>query len=110
MSKSLGTCPLCNGNIIEKDKVYSCENSKWIFEDDFDEWENHGCDFKIFKNALKKYGLRQINSSKIRTLFQEGRLIVTLKSRYKQTYTKFAYVDNEFGISVDFESDPEKED
>lgn len=42
-------CPICNsGNIIEKEKLFSCTEQKYNFETKI----NDGCDFLIWKNMF----------------------------------------------------------
>jgi len=40
-------CPLCGGEIIEKDKLFVCENQEW----NTDTKQNEGCPFSIWKNS-----------------------------------------------------------
>ena len=40
-------CPLCGGEIIEKDKLFVCENQEW----NKDTKQNEGCPFSIWKKS-----------------------------------------------------------
>lgn len=109
--QTLGNCPLCDGSIVEKENSFGCSNSKWLFDDTFDEWQNHGCLYSIAKKALQRYGKRTISKSDVRTLFREGTFIAELKARGskgKVKYLKYVYVNEEYGISVDFDTEVEE--
>lgn len=57
----IGTCPMCGGRILERNKMYSCEN-----------WnkESIKCQFKIFK----KFAGKKITAEMASTLLKKGRI------------------------------------
>jgi uncharacterized protein YutD len=107
MSRKLGKCPLCDGSIIEKEKTFACDNSNWSFDEHFEEWSNTGCNFSIHKESLRRYGKRKIKTKEIVDLFKNGFFVAKLRNRYKQDYFKYIYISNEFGVSVDFDTEVE---
>ena len=108
MSKILGKCPLCDGNIIQRENSFGCTNANW--EQDFDNLENDGCQYSIHKESLKRYGKRKITVSDIKSLFKKGFFIAKLRSRYKQEYFKYVYINEEYGLEVDFNSEIEEDE
>lgn len=103
---SLGTCPACGkGEIYEKGKVFLCSEAKWKKEekDGKDVWTNDGCDYKIFKTACEKFGLKELSALDIKGLLKNGKRAVKLISdRTKQSYEKYILPDPKWGIKVDF--------
>lgn len=105
---SLGCCPLCKGNIIEKEKSFSCDNAKWTFDETFEEWQNLGCTYKINKSALKRFGKFKISKNEIKKLFENEYVVVKLKNRFtKEFYERYLLIDNEYGVKIDFETEVE---
>jgi len=109
--KHLGNCPIqgCDGHILERENSFGCSNADFV--EDLDQGTiNNGCRYYIFKEAFNKYGKRKITSSEVKRLFANGEVIVTLKNRRtKAKYEKKAYIDEEYGISIDFESCSEED-
>ncbi len=109
---SLGTCPVCKaGEIYEKGKVFMCTNAQWKKEtiNGKEEWKNEGCDYKIFKSACDKFGLKELKPLDIKGLLKNGKRAVKLKSdRTNQSYEKYILVDPKWGIKVDFTSEVPK--
>jgi len=106
---SLGTCPKCKkGNIIEKNKVYLCDEAKYkkIKDDNGEEkWINEGCTYTIFKSALKRFGKAKLTAREVSDLLNKGKARVSLKSmKSGASYSKNILVDLQYGIKVDFDS------
>jgi len=109
----LGGCPYCEDGKIEvrdkvvfgkKIKLYACSNAHWKTEDGevFELSEEATCSFRIWQNALAKYG-KYLTYKDIRTLLEEGELEVELVSKKygkKIHYTKNIILDFEYGVSV----------
>lgn len=107
MSTVLGDCPLCDGKIIQKENSFGCTKANWTESNEGESLENDGCRYSIHKESLKKYGKRNITVSDIKKLFKNGFFTATLKSRYKKTYYKNVFVNNEYGLEVDFDTEIE---
>ena len=109
----LGKCPYCSdGNIEVRDKevkgkkvkLYACTNANWETEDGemFELTQDSSCDFRIWQNALAKYG-KWLGYKDVRELLENDSLEVELISkRYakKINYTKYIILNREYGISV----------
>ncbi|MGD9718640.1 MAG: hypothetical protein AB7U24_05305 [Sulfurimonadaceae bacterium] len=109
----LGKCPYCEEGAIEvrekevrgkKVKLYACSNAHWKTEDGefFELREDATCSFRIWQNALGKYG-KWLSYKEVRELLENGELEVELVSKKygkKITYTKSIVLDIEYGVSV----------
>ena len=112
----LGRCPYCDDGEIEvrdkevrgkKVKLFACSNAHWKSEDGefFELREDATCSFRIWQNALAKYG-KWFHYREIRTLLQEGEVEVELVSKKygkKIPYTKYVILNPEYGVSVVWE-------
>lgn len=99
-------CPVCGSDMVEKEKQFSCSTAKWKKADD-DSWENEGCNYSIRKNALERFGKSEITASEVETLLENEVVEVTLKSKDKDsTYQKNVLIDHQWGVKVDFNSNP----
>ena len=109
----LGKCPTCKNGVVEvreklvrgkKVKLYACSNAHWKSEDG-ELWElreDATCDFRIWQNALARYG-KWLSYKEVRELLEVGEIEIELLSkRYgkKIPYTKTAIIDKEYGISI----------
>ncbi len=100
---SLGKCPLCGSDIIEKEKLFVCSTARRVKNETSGEYENEGCTYKIFKTALSKLGKDNIEASEVSTLLSTGSVEVSLISKKtSKPYTANAIVDPTWGIKVDF--------
>ena len=109
----LGKCPYCEDGMIEmreknvrgkKVKLYACSNAHWKSEDGelWEPREDATCDFRIWQNALGRYG-KWLGYKEVRELLEEGEIRVELVSkRYgkKINYEKSVILDREYGVSV----------
>lgn len=110
----LGDCPYCNDGKIEirkkdvrgkKINLYACSNAQWsisLDEECFELTEDSTCSFKIWQNALGRYG-KWFSNKDIKELLLNEELEVTLNTKkYKDKieYTKYVILDKEFGITV----------
>lgn len=109
----LGKCPYCEEGAIEvrekevrgkKVKLYACSNAHWKTEDGefFELREDATCSFRIWQNALGKYG-KWLSYKEVRELLGKGELVVELVSKKygkKITYAKSIILDIEYGVSV----------
>ena len=129
--KTLGKCPVCkNGNIqIQKKEVqgkkvelYACSNASWTTLDEgemFELTKESTCSFKIWQNALGRYGY-WLKHKDVRALLNKEDTIVeqsskkirfenNKKSFKKIKYKKYITLDLEYGVSVLFELEVEEE-
>ena len=109
----LGKCLYCDDGEIEvrdkevrgkKVKLYACTNAHWITEDGemFEVTQESTCSFRIWQNALAKYG-KWLNYKEVRELLSEEELEVELLSKKygkKIYYTKTIVLNEEYGVSV----------
>jgi len=109
----LGKCPYCEGGDIEvrdkevngkKVKLYACSNAHWKTEDGemFELSDDSSCDFRIWQNALAKYG-KWLTYKEIRELLEDGTIEVELLSKKygkKIYYNKHLVLNQEYGVSV----------
>lgn len=127
MGQILGKCHFCKDGIVsyttkiingKKTKLFACSNNKVTTVDEGETWEkteNSTCNFRIFGNALQRYGKKFIGPKEIKKLLDGKELIVHLYSFQKRVeYRKYATLDKEYGISIlwelDVEEDKDKED
>lgn len=89
-AETLGSCPRCGAEVIESPQAYGC--SRW----------REGCDFKIWKDALKRFGGKKITKTVAKRLLSKGEDVVTLKRKNGQESDFFVILDENFGIRVDF--------
>jgi len=102
---SLGKCPVCKeGEIYENGKVYMCSGAAWSNEGtkESPKWKNDGCDYKIFKNGLERFGKTSLGKLEIKKLLEDGKIKVKLKSKTNSEYEKEINIDEKFGIKVIF--------
>jgi hypothetical protein len=116
-SGSLGACPFCqNGSIHytkkpvrgKMTKVYQCSNARWITEDGelFEPTVDSTCTFRIFGNALARYGKKFIGPKEVRALLQQKDVVARLYSfQAKKEYRKYMILSQEYGVSIDFETE-----
>jgi len=109
---SIGKCPYCDNGIIgyekkivrgKNTKVYTCSNASWKSEDGemFELSQNATCSFRIWGNALLKWGKRGISPYEVRQLLDKEDVIVRLFSyNSKKEYFKYITLDKEYGITV----------
>jgi DNA topoisomerase-3 len=101
---SLGECPVCGGDIHEKEKVFLCSNAKFK-KSESGEWTNEGCEYKIFKTGLEKLGKKQISAKEVSDMLHKGVKIVSLKSaKTGKAYNGNMVVDKKWGVKIDFTS------
>ena len=109
----LGKCPYCNDGQIEvrdkevngkKVKLYACSNAMWSSEDGemYELTSNATCSFKIWQNALGKYG-KWLSYKDVRELLSEESIEIELLSKKygkKVYYNKYITLNKEYGVSV----------
>ena len=116
----LGKCPYCDDGEIEvrkkevrrkKVELYACSNASWTTEDGefFELTSTSKCGFKIWQNALGRYG-HWLKHSEIRELLLNGEVEIKLKTQKRfglknenrKDYYKTAILDSEYGIKILF--------
>ena len=103
----LGLCPSCaKGQIVEGAKVFSCSEAKHkkTGEGKNVVWTNEGCDYKIFKSAMKNFGGSVLTSAKIKKMLADGSVEINLKSKNTgKSYKKHIQPDMKWGVAVKWE-------
>ena len=110
----LGKCPYCDDGEIEvrkkdvrgkKVELYACSNASWTTEDGefFELTSTSKCGFKIWQNALSRYG-HWLKYSEIRELLLKLKTQKRfgLKNENRKDYYKTAILDSEYGIKILF--------
>lgn len=121
MYKKLGKCPYCEDGHIEVRrikvngkpvKLYACLNARWSFEHDMAELADDAtCSFRIFSNQFLRWNKKSIDENEIRTVLQEEQVKVRLfSSRTKQEYYKWAVLDKQYGLSIVWDINIQKEE
>ncbi|WP_415396828.1 hypothetical protein [Sulfurimonas sp. CS5] len=109
----LGKCPYCDAGSIEvrdkevsgkKVKLYACSNANWKTEDGemYELTQESTCDFKIWQNALARYG-KWLSYKEVRELLVDESVEVELLSKKygkKVYYSKNIVLNQEYGVSV----------
>jgi len=103
----IGKCPLCEGSIVEKKKIFSCTNAK--YKKIGEKITNEGCKFMIFKGALAKYGKNNIPATEAKKVLDGKRVQVSFKSQKNGTsYNKLIELDLDWGVKVLWNEDIRK--
>lgn len=102
--KIVTKCPICkDGDMIEKEKLFVCSNSKSSLNEETEKWEETGtCSYKIFKSSLSRFGKPNISAEEVKELCENGKLEVELVSKKQTQYKAITNVSPEWGIQVDF--------
>lgn len=118
---SLGKCPFCQNGIIgyekkvvrgKNTKVYTCSNAFWKTEDGemFELSPTATCSFRIWGNALFKWGKKGIGPFEVKKLLNGEDVVVRLFSYHtKKEYFKYIVIDKDYGISVLWDLEVENE-
>jgi DNA topoisomerase-3 len=93
---SIGSCPFCDGQILDKDKTFACSNAKW--KKDGDNFKNIGCTFQVVKGKFKNQGKPIITTEEIQILLESGELEIELESKAGNKYTKTVKPDLKWGL------------
>lgn len=100
----VGSCPLCGSDVEEKEKLFVCSTATSSKDEATGEWVNGGCQFKIFKGALKKLGKENITAEEVTEMLENGSVKVNLVSaKNGKEYTADAVADEKWGIKINFE-------
>ena len=101
--KVVGNCPLCGEEVIEKEKLFVCSAGSSKKNEATGEWENEGCQYKIFKTALKKMGKDEITSAEVEELLLKGEVELELISqKTSEPYKAKGTPDEKWGIKIQF--------
>lgn len=95
MSKIVGKCPLCGGNVFENPKSYGCGN-----------WKEKSCKFTIWKHDFHGHDFTE---EEVKTMLEGGEVgPFKLKSKAGKDYTaSFYYNKKEKKVDIKF---PPRED
>lgn len=111
-------CPKCNSKIEIREKniknkrviLYACEKANWKTEDGelFELTKDSSCDFKLWENALSRYGIKKLKKSDIIKILNNEECILNLKSKIKKKeYEKYAVLDLDYGVKILFDLEVE---
>lgn len=112
----LGKCPYCEGNVFVKEinvrgkavKLYTCEHAtkEKDLNDDCVFRAESTCRFRVFSNAFLRWNKRSFGISEMKTLLNEGQVVVRLHGK-KGTgeYFKIVVPDLEYGVAIVWDSD-----
>lgn len=102
--KVVGTCPLCGTDVVEKEKLYACSGGSSRKDEESGEWINEGCQYKIFKSALNRFGKEEVTAAEVTNLLKNGEIEVELVSKKNgKAYTAKAVTNEQWGIQVKFD-------
>jgi hypothetical protein len=113
----IGRCPYCEEGVVEMEKkqvhgavtkVYACSNVRIVTEDG-ECFEHAGsCTYRIWGNALRRYGKRALGPKEVRRLLADGQCVVTLRDSRGNDYRKYIIPHPEYGIEVLFSEEVEE--
>ena len=81
-----------------------CTSAQWVNEGtkEAPAWKNNGCNYKIMKNGLDRFGKASIGLLEVKKLLEKGSFKAKLKSKNGADYEKDITVDEKYGIKVNF--------
>lgn len=98
----LGACPNCGAGVYEKEKIFLCSGAD-IYKDEDGSYKNRGCDYKIIKSSLTKFGKEKITADEVSELLKNKKVKFKLKGP-KGPYECEAIIDNQWGLKLNFDS------
>lgn len=87
---SFGSCPLCQADVVEYPQSFGC--SRW----------EEGCEFAIFKNAIKRFGGKELTKKQVKELLQKGKTEVSIRGFDKKMRKVELVLDTQYGCRVLF--------
>lgn len=100
-------------DVVPSYSTEACSNNK-VFSEDGEMWErtpDSTCSFRIFGNSLARYGKKFIGPREVTKLLKGHDVIAHLYSFDKKTeYKKYLTINEQYGVSVLWEIDIEKDD
>lgn len=117
----LGKCPYCKDGHIEirkkevngkKVELYACTNANWMSSDDNEFFEltpDSKCSFRIWQNALSRYG-HWLKHSEVRAILNGEEVEVKFKTqkrigmdfKNRKDYYKPIALHEEYGVQILF--------
>ncbi|ACZ11368.1 hypothetical protein [Sulfurospirillum deleyianum] len=112
----LGKCPFCGGNVLsqkitargQKINLYHCEHAikERDVNDDYVFSATSMCRFQVYSNALLRWNKRSLSELEMKTLLQEGQIVVRLHGKKgTREYFKYVVADPEYGVSILWDSE-----
>lgn len=116
----LGKCPYCKGNVIaikstangKKVNLYSCENAKKEYDDSeqFVFTSDSTCTFRVYSNVFLRWNKRSFSKYEMKKLLEEEQVIIRLHGRKGTSeYFKYVITDKEYGVSILWDEQVDKE-
>ncbi len=90
VAESLGSCPVCGADVVEYPLSFGC--SRW----------EEGCEFAIFKDAIRRFGGKLLSKKQAKELLQKGKTEVSIRGFDKKMRKADLLLDEEYGCRVDF--------
>jgi len=107
MAEILGNCPKCKeGEVVEKKSVFGCSKANFT-KLDSGKFENSGCDYQIWKNALERFGKKDVTKDEVKKLLRDAKFVAKLKSKAGKDYTADVVIDLKYGLKVEFKNNQE---
>lgn len=94
-SEAVGYCPRCGADVVETPLSFGC--SRW----------QEGCDFAIFKNAVKRFGGKMLSKNRVAELLQKGRTSVEIRGFDGKMRQVPLILDPEYGCKIVFKEGEE---
>jgi len=98
--ETLGPCPKCGKDVIEKEKLFVCAGVKNVLIDGV--WVNKGCQWKVFKNAFRGLGKESLSAEEVKEILKEGFVMINAYSRSQTIYKVRLVADKKEGIKAKF--------
>ena len=116
----LGKCPYCKSNVVaikstangKKVNLYTCENAKKEY-DDSDQFvftSDSTCTFRVYSNVFLRWNKRSFSKYEMKKLLEDEQVVIRLHGRKGTSeYFKYVITDKEYGVSILWDEEVEKE-
>ena len=88
-STTVGVCPICGADVVERGKMFSCSTNKNTKRDDGTWYRSAGCGFQIFSEPFF-FGKRLSKRTCVKLLSGDKILVKGLKSKAGKAYEAYA--------------------
>jgi hypothetical protein len=99
--EKVGICPICGNDVVDKGKLFACADGTST-RNEAGGFDNAGCQYKIFKSSLQKFGKEEITTEEVTTMLENGTVEVTLVSKAGKDYLADLVPDTQWGTKVAF--------
>ena len=116
----LGKCPYCKSNVVaikstangKKVNLYTCENAKKEYDDSeqFVFTSDSTCTFRVYSNVFLRWNKRSFSKYEMKKLLEDEQVVIRLHGRKGTSeYFKYVITDKEYGVSILWDEEVEKE-